>query len=269
MVGTTKHGAHNSNTYTYYHCSNYNKIHNKEKNINEKLIDNAIQEVLDSFNITDIEIQKVKMQIYTAINDLKIYENQSLENLQKQYKKINNTISNYLKQKFSGELTISETTFNEILKHWELEKNEIDKQIQYVKENSKDRIARMNILSHFANKIPELYLKATLDEKRLILSTIIEKILYDEDSNTLQVKLKPIFEQLRQRKIQNNKTFLVNTNLLTGTLESHSEKAIQADDENQIDLNKIIDYGTHKKHRQHRTGPYNACYKKLNVVGGT
>lgn len=141
MVGTTKHGAHNSNTYIYYHCSNYNKIRNKEKNINEKLIDNAIQEVLDSFNITDIEIQKVKKQIYTAINDLKIYENQSLENLQKQYKKINNTISNYLKQKFSGELTISETTFNEILKHWELEKNEIDKQIQYVKENSKDRIA--------------------------------------------------------------------------------------------------------------------------------
>lgn len=124
----------------------------------------------------------------------------------------------------------------------------------------------MNILSNFANKIPELYLKATLDEKRLILSTIIEKILYDEDSNTLQVKLKLVFEQLRQRKIQNNKTFLVNTNSLTGTLESYSEKAIQADDENQIDLNKIIDYGTHKNQRQHRTEPYKACYKKLNVV---
>ena len=32
-------------------CSNYNKVHNKEHNISEHIIDEAMQEVLDSFKI--------------------------------------------------------------------------------------------------------------------------------------------------------------------------------------------------------------------------
>lgn len=269
MVGTTKHGGHNSGTYIYYHCSNYKKVHKKEVNIRECLIDEAMQEVLDSFNISDIELKNVKHQIYSAISDLQSYEHKSLEELKKQYSKIVDTISNGIKKKLSGELTIDNDTFNEIHRKWQAEKDSISQQIQNLSENSKDRMTRMNILADFANRIPELYLKATLDEKRLILSTITDEILFDEDTNTLKVKLKSIFEQLRQRKLQNKQSFSADVKSLTGTLESRTEKAKQACENYTEDFSKIIDFGTRKEQIQTKKEPINKGSKKLNVDRGT
>lgn len=94
-------------------------------------------------------------------------------------------------------------------------------------ENSKDTTKRISILIDFANRIPELYLKATLDEKRLILNTITESIIYDEDANRLKVKLRPVFEHLRQLKLQKKQEFSQSLESLTGTLKTRSEKAKQ------------------------------------------
>lgn len=80
----------------------------------------------------------------------------------------------------------------------------------------------MNILADFANRLPELYLKATVEEKRLMLATIIDKIVFNEDTNTLSVKLKPVFEHLRQIKLQKKQEFSANVQTLTGTLEKRS-----------------------------------------------
>lgn len=59
-------------------------------------------------------------------------------------------------------------------------------------------MTRMNILADFANRVPE----ASLDEKRMILTTITESIVIDEEAQTIRVKLKPVFEHLRQLKLQ-------------------------------------------------------------------
>lgn len=269
MIGTTKHGAHNSGTYIYYHCSNYSKFHKNEKNINEKDLDKAMQEVLNSFQITDLELQKVKKQIYTVIDELKTYENKSLEELKKQYKTISNTISNGLKQKLSGELTVSETTFKELMIQWEKEKDELNHQIQYLTENSKDRITRINVLTDFANRIPELYMKANLDEKRLILSTIADEIFYDEETNTLKIKLRPVFEQLRQRKVQNKEQVSTDKKVLTGTSIISLHKEFEKHTNPQEDFNKIIDFGTRKEQINSKKEPHCVGSKKLNVDGGT
>ena|GEM_PF-6594191 len=55
--------------------------------------------------------------------------------------------------------------------------------------------SRINLLIDFCNRLPELYLKATPQEKRLIVTTIIHKIEYFD--RALTVELKPIFEQFR------------------------------------------------------------------------
>ena len=56
-------------------------------------------------------------------------------------------------------------------------------------ENSKDTARRIGILMDFANRIPELNLKTNVEEKRLILNTIIESMTYNEDTNRLSVTL--------------------------------------------------------------------------------
>ena len=202
MVAVTKRGEHNSGTYIYYHCTNYTKAHAREKNINENLIDEAIQEVIDSFDITEKEIKCIKKQINNAITDLKQYEHKSIDDLKKAYDQIVDDITEKLTQKNTDKLGISESTRAEVLQKLEARKDDIKREIDNLTENSKDTVKRISILIDFANRLPELYLKATLDEKRLILNTIIESITYNEDDNTLSVKLRPVFEHLRQLKLK-------------------------------------------------------------------
>ena len=50
-------------------------------------------------------------------------------------------------------------------------------------------------------------------------------ITYNEDTNKLTVKLNPIFEHLRQIKLQNKQSFSADLETLSGTLETRSESA--------------------------------------------
>ena len=266
MVAVTKKGAHNSGTYIYYHCSNYTKAHKKEKNINENLIDEAMQEVIESFDITEKEIKVIKKEIFNAIDDLKKYEHKSIEELRKQYDDVVDSITSHLIQKNND---ISDVTKGEILRKLEAKKESIARNIAYLAENSKDTTKRISILIDFANRIPELYLKATLDEKRLILNTITESITYDEDTNKLTVKLRPVFEHLRQLKLAKKQEFSADIETLTGTLETRSEQAKQVLKNSALNLTQITVIGTRKSRLNTRIEFHNEDSKKLNVDGGT
>ena len=269
MIGTTKHGAHNSGTYIYYHCSNYSKVHKKEKNINEVLLDEAIQEVIDSFNITENEVKIIKKEVFNAIGDLKKYEKQSISELKSEYDKLTDLIEEQLITSNTSKLGVSNTTRVEIIKKLETRKKAVANEIANLVESSKDTTKRISILIDFANRIPELYLKATIEEKRLILNTITEKILYDEDKNTLTVKLRPVFEHLRQLKLKNKQKFSANLETLTGTLERRSDSAKQALKNSTLDLTNVTTIGTLKDHINSKKEPYQKGSKNLNVDGGS
>lgn len=265
MVAITKHGANNSGNYVYYHCSNYKKTHLKEKNINEVLIDEAMQEVIDSFDITEKEINAVKKEIYKAITDLKNYEHKSIDELRKQYDEIVDDIAMYLTNK----VEVSDITRGEVLKKLEAKKEDIARNITNLSENSRDTVKRINILIDYANRIPELYLKATVEEKRLILNTITESIIYDEDTNRLKVKLRPVFEHLRQMKTRRKQEFSADLKALTGTLETRSESAKQALENNRLNLSNVTVVGTRQKCLNTEIEPHQGDSKKFNVDGGT
>ncbi len=164
---------------------------------------------------------------------------------------------------------VSENTRKEIIKKLERKKDEIANEIANINATSKDTVSRISILIDFANRLPELYLKATLEEKRIILSTITDKITYNEDTNTLSVQLKPIFEHLRQLKLQEKKNFSENLFTLTETLKTRSESAKQALQNDTLEISK-------KCMTETRIIPINTAIessfensKNLNVDGGT
>ena len=104
-------------------------------------------------------------------------------------------------------------------------------------------MTRMNLLADFANRVPELYLKATLDEKRMILATITESILIDDETQTIIVKLRPVFEHLRLAK----QSYKADLEMLDGTLQTRSDRAKQALENIRPDVSDLVDYGTRKK----------------------
>ena len=143
-TGLVKHGAHNSGTYTYYRCSNYNKIHTKERNISEHIIDEAMQEVLDSFNISDEQLKRVKKSIFDAVTELQSYEHKSIKELQQQYDKLTDTIASAVKQKLTGELDIDDDTYNELMKKWQDEKREIGNKITNLSTSSQVIVCKIS-----------------------------------------------------------------------------------------------------------------------------
>lgn len=163
-----------------------------------------------------------------AITDLKQYEHKSIDALKKEYEQIVDDIVEKLTQKNTDKLGISETTRAEVLQKLEARKDDIKSEFDNLTENSKDTGKRISILIDFANRISELYLKATLEEKRLILNTITESIIYDEETNKIKVKLRPVFEHLRQLKLAKKQEFSADIETLTGTLENGSSSVKQA-----------------------------------------
>ena len=100
-------------------------------------------------------------------------------------------------------------------------------------------MTRINLLADFANRVPELYLKATPNEKRLIIATITDSIEYYD--GVLTVKLKPKFEHLRLIKAER----MLSKNLYR-TLETRSNKGIEEYTKNKDTINQIKDYRTRK-----------------------
>lgn len=228
-----------------------------------------MQEVLESFSIPEEQLKAVKNRIFDAIDEFQAFEHKSLKELQAKYDKLVDAISNGIKQKLTGELTIDDETFNELQRKWQKEKDELSIRIAELGANSNEKVAKLSILTDFANRIPELYLKATPKEKRLILATITDEVLFDEDKNTLKVKLKPIFEHLRQLKAQNKQEFLADINSLTGTLETRLESAKQALRNEFPEVDEIKATGTRKKPLNTEIESHFEIPEKTNVVGGT
>lgn len=271
MIGYLKHGAHNSGNYVYYHCSNYTKAHKSEKNIRQEVIDEAMQEVIDSFEISEKELKKVKKQVFKTLDDLKLYENKSIDELNKQYKDISDAIILTIKGKDpkSGQnIDLDPQTRREIINSLQAEKAEIGRKIAYLNETSKEAITKMSILLDYANRLPELYLKATPQEKRLILVTITDSITINAYTGVLTVKLKPVFEQLRQVKLK-NKAFEAKIETLTGTLEKRSDSAKAALKNKINNVNEIKGTGTRTTHLYTIIEGNFGEKEKINVEDGT
>lgn len=160
---------------------------------------------------------------------------------------------------------MEDDTYNELIEQWQKEKQEISNKIANLSESTKNTITRMNLLIDFANRIPELYLKATLDEKRMILATITESITIDGESEIITVKLRPVFEQLRLTK----QSFNANLENLYGTLENHSTQEEQTSQKINSNVSYISNYGTRKSTLNTKIEPNFDDSKKSNVDGGT
>ena len=94
-------------------------------------------------------------------------------------------------------------------------------------------------------------------------------ITYDEDTNKLTVKLRPVFEHLRQLKLVKKQEFSADIETLTGTLKTRSNSAKQALENNRLDLSNIAVIGTRQSGLNTKIEPLHKGSKKLNVVGGT
>ena len=198
FTAETKRGGHDSGDYTYYHCTNRKKVHLnglKDWTLSEQALDKAMQFVLDTIEIPDTVIKMLRDNIMSSLDKVYLAENQKIDRQAGRLKELNLLIKRAYEDKLKGSSKITEEQYNELTNEWQQERDLLAIEIKESTEINKSIYNNIDLIIKFCNKIPDIYINATLEEKQLLLRMIIDEITYAE-GGILQVKLKPIFEAL-------------------------------------------------------------------------
>lgn len=203
LTAETQPGGHNSGSYVYYHCGN-KKYHKSLKgmSVREEAIDIAVQEIIGAIEIPSAIIRRLKQKILNCLDELYFVENRLISSRSQRQKELEHLINKSYEDKLLGKLPASFTDemFNKQYEGWVTELDRIALEIKESTVINRTIYKNIDLIIDFCNRIPELYIKSDLENKRTMLRLLIEEILYNHIDTELSVTLKPIFEALRMIK---------------------------------------------------------------------
>lgn len=206
LTAETKKGGHNSGKYVYYHCTNKKKMHSSVKgmSIREEVINVAVQDIINAIEIPDSVVRRMKDKIISSLDELYIVENQLIDSKTKRIKELDHLLKKSYEDKLLGKLPTSFTDerFNNQCLEWQKERDLLAIEIKNSGDINRSIYKNIDLIVDFCNRIPNLFINADLDTKRLMLRMLIDEIQYADGE--LTVKLKPVFEALRLIKLHGN-----------------------------------------------------------------
>ncbi len=218
-----KRGKSKKGHYIYYHCSNAKGIHTKLKNYREEYFNNTFANILDTICLGHKEVERLKILAKDYIKEFSEYEKNARNEITKQIEVLTNRIKKSYIAKLEGNLPtgMSEEEVNALHKEWQEEKDRLLVKLGNTNVSTKFIYERMNLLLKFSEMLPELFLKATAEEKKLIITTMVKSIKFD--GNNLIVELKDTFKALQNIK-RTYKNELENSQVRTPSSSSISTK---------------------------------------------
>ena len=138
----------------------------------------------------------------SPLDGLYFVENRLINSRSQRLKELEHLIKKSYEDKRLGKLPASFTDemFNKQYEGWVEERDRIALEIKESNDINRTIYKNIDLIIDFCNRIPELYIKSDLDNKRTILRLLIEEILYNHIQTEFSVRLKPIFEVLRMIK---------------------------------------------------------------------
>lgn len=197
----SQHGEHNSGNYTYYSCNNKKNVHPKRPpRITEKQLDLAIQEIINSIYIPDEIFNMLKQNIYKSLDEMYELENSTTAYRDKRINELKTLIKKNHEIIMLNKIPkgMTEDQLLSIIEEYSEELDKLEIRANESKEINKKIYKNINLLLYYCHNIPNIYFEASMWEKQMMLRTFIDTIEYYE--GILTVKLKPIFEALRQLK---------------------------------------------------------------------
>ena len=142
------------------------------------------------------------------------YEKKTTSDIRKQIDTLSKRIKNSYIDKLEGRLpaSMSEEEFNSMHREWQEEKDRLLMKLEEGNISTKFVYNRIDQILKFSENLPELFLKGTPEEKKLIITTMTKSIKFDGEN--LIVNLKDTFKALQNVK-KTAKNTLRNDNLRT------------------------------------------------------
>ena len=188
-----KRGAHNSGEYVYYRCKCGCKA------IKQEELDKIFIDMLQDIYIPPAEIKLIESEAKEQLQAIKDYENsiESPVELQKKIETIKSRIQKSYTDKLDGNIPygMNENDWNEMIRAWASELNQLEIKLKERMEKSKILYNRLHLLMCFCNQLPELFRLALPEVKREIIQTCVRTLTYD--GKNLNIELFPVFYRLK------------------------------------------------------------------------
>lgn len=200
LTAEFKRGKNKKGHYIYYHCANSKGVHESLKCHREEKFDNTFANILETIHLEEKHIQHLKHLASDYLKEFMEYEEKVVADLKQRIDVITKRIKNSYIDKLEGRIPagMSEEEFNSLHKEWQEEKDRLIIRLNEANISSKHVYQKIEKVLTFANHLPELFLKAEPEEKKLIISTMTKSVKFDGEN--LIVNLKDSFKALQNVK---------------------------------------------------------------------
>lgn len=177
--------------YVYYHCTGKRGGLCKKDWIREEELDEVFLDLIKKIPQPKGGLIEVIKQAIKDTRKLKgEYEENSVEEIQKQIERLNKRIDNLYSDKLDG--NISEEFWKEKHELWYKEKDTLLNKLRLLNSASKTFDEGSNLLSNFLEAAPRLYLRSNAKQKQQILKMLGSNFSYKDKK--LSVELSSVFE---------------------------------------------------------------------------
>ena len=172
--------------YIYYHCSGY-KGNCQQPYLREEEIEAQIAKLLRNFCITD-EIQEMVLEgLRERIQETVEYHNQSIEQITRHIKVVENRIEKAYTDKVDG--NISEEFWKQQNNRWLLEKESLSLKLAEYQQTDTSYIKNANLILELVKNASSTFQNATTDQKRRFVQKLFSNCVLENRNLDLELRL--------------------------------------------------------------------------------
>ena len=187
--------------YVYYHCTGKRGGTCKKDYIREEQIDEVFMDLIGRIPNPDGKLFDLIRNGIKETRKLKgEYEEHSVEEIEKQIKRLQARIDNLYTDKLDGR--ISEDFWKEKHNMWYAEKDQLIEQLKSINNAARTFDEGTNLLVNFCKQAPALYQRACPKTKQKILKIIGSNFTYKDKK--VSVELTSVFDLLINNQFFNN-----------------------------------------------------------------
>lgn len=200
LTAEFKRGKNKKGHYIYYHCSNSKGVHKSLKCHREEKFDNTFANVLETIHLQKEHIDRFKFLASDYIKEFVEYEERVVDDIKQRIDVITKRIKKSYIDKLENGLPagMSEQEFNTLHKEWQEEKDLLIIRLNEANISSKFVYKKIEKVLTFSEHLPELFLSATAEEKKEIITLMTKSVKFDGEN--LIVNLKDTFKALQTVK---------------------------------------------------------------------
>lgn len=174
------------NYHTYYFCTNYHKVHDKTKYINEATIDEQFTELFENLKIPEDKLAEITASLKESHQDKNHFLDLEIDHLHKELKRYQNRIRVAYDDRLDA--CITKDAYEEIRENSEQKQQEIKDELETLDVADKEYYLTTSYLLAIGSRSADIFSRSKPMEKRALLNFVLSNQTLDGEKVRYEVK---------------------------------------------------------------------------------